>query len=725
MNLVRAVALVATLALLAGPGASRAAQSRPYQWAPAPFGGGGFVSGLVFHPREKGLLYLRTDVGGCYRWDPASGRWVALNDGLGRGDDQLAGALSLALDAQDADRVYVAAGEYTGAWARTGAILRSRDRGATWEIRDLPFKLGGNEDGRSTGERLQVDPNRNSVLFLGSSHDGLWRSADFGDSWRRVQGLPTASPSLVLIDPASGKPGQASATLYVGAVRPAGPSLYVSHDGGATWAAEAGAPAGLTAHHAAFDHAGALYITFSDGPGPNGVKRGSVWRRDPSGAWREITPLRPPPETPFGYAGLGVDPLHDGVLVVSTLDRWRPGDEVFRSVDGGAHWTALGPRSRHLAPDAPWVDAYSAGKPEMGHWIGALALDPFDPDDAVYGTGYGLWRTHALTAQGDAPIPWTFADQGLEETVPLDLVSPSSGPHLYAAVGDVSGLAYNDFSASPADGFFLPNSETDRSVAVAALNPQRLARTSDQAASGGYLSTDGGRTWRPFPATPRMTHDAAGRYLDAGHIALSAKGGFLVWAPARQAAYASQDEGRTWAAISGWPEAGDGGLVPVADPLVEGVFYVSDPTRGEIRVSVDGGRSFQPLAQGLPQGRGGLRLAPGRLRDIWLATPQGLFHSPDPDHPFKNLRTVNAAYGLGFGKSAPGQDYPALFLSGRVLGVEGLFRSDDAGEHWVRINDARHQFGAISILTGDPRIFGRVYLATGGRGVMVGDAAKP
>lgn len=73
---------------------------------------------------------------------------------------------------------------------------------------------------------------------------------------------------------------------------------------------------------------------------------------------------------------------------------------------------------------------------------------------------------------------------------------------------------------------------------------------------------------------------------------------------------------------------------------------------------------------------------------------------------------------MGFGKPAPGKSYPAAYLWGRVRGADGIFRSDDAGKTWRRINDDRHQFGGINDITGDPRLGGRVYLATSGRGVM-------
>jgi len=77
---------------------------------------------------------------------------------------------------------------------------------------------------------------------------------------------------------------------------------------------------------------------------------------------------------------------------------------------------------------------------------------------------------------------------------------------------------------------------------------------------------------------------------------------------------------------------------------------------------------------------------------------------------------------VAFGKAAPGSTYPAVFLVGTVGGVTGVFRSDNAGGAWVRINDDAHQYGnAGDALAGDPRVYGRVYLGTNGRGILYAD----
>jgi photosystem II stability/assembly factor-like uncharacterized protein len=116
---------------------------------------------------------------------------------------------------------------------------------------------------------------------------------------------------------------------------------------------------------------------------------------------------------------------------------------------------------------------------------------------------------------------------------------------------------------------------------------------------------------------------------------------------------------------------------------------------------------------------------PGIEGDLWLAfRSRGLYHSRDAGATFTKLSAVQEASSLGFGKAAPGKNHPALFLAGKVADRQALFRSDDTGESWTRINDDQHQFGYVSRVTGDPRIFGRVYFATGGRGVIYGDLAE-
>ncbi|HEV8186959.1 MAG TPA: xyloglucanase, partial [Pyrinomonadaceae bacterium] len=243
------------------------AQAQTYTWRNVQIYGGGFIVGTVFNQTEPNLVYVRTDIGGAYRLDNATGRWIPLLDSISWDDWNLTGVASIATDPVNPNNVYLAAGTYTNEWTtQNGAILRSTDRGATWQRTMLPFKLGGNMPGRGAGERLAVDPNRNSVLYLGApSGNGLWRSTDSGVTWSKVTSFPNpgnyvqdpADPNgyltdnqglyWITFDKRTGTPGNTTQTIYVG-VADLGTSVYRSTDGGTTWSAVPGQPTGFLPH---------------------------------------------------------------------------------------------------------------------------------------------------------------------------------------------------------------------------------------------------------------------------------------------------------------------------------------------------------------------------------------------------------------------------------------------------------------------------------------------
>jgi photosystem II stability/assembly factor-like uncharacterized protein len=715
-----ALALGFTFGLAAAMSTAKAAvpATVPYSWQNVAIKGGGLVSGLLFHPTERDLLYARTDVGGAFRWDPAGHRWIPLNDSLGRDDAELLGVVSFAVDPSDTQRLYLAGGSYLPDWGKPAAFFSSTDRGATWSRTPLPFHLGGNADGRQMGERLQVDPHDSAVLFLGTNQDGLWRSADRGQTWQRVDGFPAMSLTFVLFDPHGVLSEKPTPVIYAGAADRTKPALYRSADAGVTWSSVSDQPSGYMIQHAACDGQGVLYLTFSNNPGPNDTTDGAVWKYEFSGnRWTNISPITPSAShhDSFSYAGLGVDARHAGVVMVSTLDRWTKGDEIFRSTDGGARWKPILANSTWDNSAAPYSKAF---KP---HWIGSVALDPFDSDRALFATGYGVFTAARATAvDHGATTPWLFADDGLEETVVAELVSPPAGAPLLSALFDLGGFRHDDLTTSPAAGTLQPSRGTSTSMAFAAQRPMKLVRTHSGAARGA-LSTDGGATWRDFAATPPPA-TAHG----AGRISVSCDGRRLVWLPKGSGPYFSTDDGATWTAGSAdfLSPTDYHNVGPVADGANPDKFYVYDVATGRVHLSIDGGAHFSATAA-LPAGGGSPQTEAGREGRLWVPTPGGLFVSNDSGRNFQPIDAVQAADQIGFGRAAPGADLPAVFLAGRIAGRQGIFRSDDGGRSWIAINDSARQFGWINALTGDPRVFGRVYLGTGGRGIFYGEPAKP
>ena len=686
------------------------ALSTPYEWRNVEINGGGFVSGLVFHPKQRGLIYARTDIGGAYRWNNATKRWTALTDEFGPGDWNLLGIESIALDPNDANRVYVAAGTYTNEWAGNGAMLRSVDQGQTWHRSDLPFKNGGNEDGRGMGERLVVHPRDGKTLFFGSRRNGLWKSGDSGATWNKVASFPAQGDenaigiSFLTFD--------AKGALFAGVASKTA-NLLQSNDGGATWQAVDGAPQGFFPHHGTFASDGTLYLTYSNGPGPNGVSDGAVWKRSASNKWTQISPIAP---EGFGYAGLGVDARDPQVLMVATLDRWAKGDDIFRSVDGGATWKGVKANSKRDASAAPYLK-WGRSEADLGHWIADVEIDPFDSSHALYVTGATIWGSNDANALDQNKISnWTVRAGGLEETSVSKLISPPVGPHLISGVRDIGGFVHDDLTIAPRGGSHdNPHTSRTEGIDFAEGKPTLIVRTGDN--RGGY-SLDSGRTWTEFPGKPAEN-------MEQGQISVSADGASWVW-PANTwqskdgATYFSRDMAATWTLSAGLPAKAS----VASDRVAPGVFYSLDGAAKQLLVSTDGGATFSPRGAHTPDGFGRLAVSPHSAGDLWMLGPAGLMRSLDGGHTWTKIAGVASADGVGFGKAAPGIAYPTLFLMGTVGGVRGLFRSLDEGANWTRINDDKHQWGfAGQVLTGDPRVFGRVFVATNGRGIMWGEPA--
>jgi photosystem II stability/assembly factor-like uncharacterized protein len=723
-----------------GPAAATAAAapggglkgSVAYNWKNVVILGGGFVSGIVYSPVEKDLVYARTDVGGAYRWDPAGKSWVALTDFLPR-DTNFLGIESLAADPVDANKVYLAAGEYTGSWVGNGALLRSNDRGNTWQTIDMPVKMGGNENGRSMGERLAIDPNLTSILYFGSRKSGLWKSTDSGTTWEKVAGFTATDGDkgigipVVLFDKASGSKGKATPTIYAAVANDDG-SLYRSTDAGATWKPVPGQPKGVMASHAELDSSGELYLSYGNGPGPNDITTGAVWKYDPKkDQFTNITPLKPSRDDTFGYGGLSIDAKHPGTLLVSTIDRWSKHDEVFRTTDGGKKWKPLFDKATRDDMGAKYLYWHKSDPIGRG-WMGDIAIDPFHPERAIYVTGAGVWATDDATdADADKPTHWKFLDQGLEETVIKDLVSPPAGPPLLSAMGDLCGFRHDDLGKPTAEGMFdNPLCGSATGIDVAWGKPDVVARVGwDDHKQWGGTSLDGGKTWTPFKSEPKGK--------GAGSIAVSADGTTLLWSPMEGPVVVSHDMGATWTHPEGLPDAEtqpDWAPVPfrpAADRVNPKKLYVFDAKGGQAYASADAGAHFTAAPTGLPglgdyqYSSASVHATPGIEGDVWLTAFKELDHSTDSGKSYEAIPSVGEAYALGFGKPAEGKTYPALYLIGKIDGVTGYFRSDDKGETWVRINDDMHQWGFCTVIIGDPRVSGRVYIGTGGRGIIYGE----
>ena len=705
-----------------------------YRYANVRIGGGGYVSGLLCASSVRGLCYARTDVGGAYRWDATAARWLPLTDWIAASEQNLFGIDGMAVDPADPQRLYLAAGMYTTPQAGQAALLRSDDRGRHFQRIELPFKLGGNELGRGNGERLAVDPHDGRVLLLGSRDAGLWRSDDRGTHWHHVDGFPavaTASSStarsdwgtqpvgivFVQFDPSSGRRGMPTPVIYAG-VSTRQTSLFRSTDGGAHWHAVPGQPLGLRPSHMHRASDGDYYLSYGDEPGPSGIRAGAVWRWQPaSGRWTEITPLH---GDGFGWGDVAVDPSDPRVLIASTIDHYTPHDLLFRSTDRGAHWREVFAHSLFDHRAAPWTVGHAP------HWISTVVIDPFDPDHVLFVTGYGVWASRDMRQfDHGGSVHWQFQDAGLEETVPLDLLSPTQGAHLLSAVGDLDGFRHAALDVAPPQFQAPPRYANSDSIDAAGLRPTRIVRSGSlrapfPSAVRAAWSDDGGRHWQAFASEPPEGQGA-------GSIALSADGAAVLWAPQQAAhVYLTRDFGRHWQLARGLP----GGVQVAGDRRDPRRAYAVEAATGALFASTDGGADFAPIHGALADAVRGhadvqLQPAPAVSGVIYLAARDlPLLRGDAAGRLLRSSTALSGVDAFGFGRAAPGQRGPVFYVAGRVGGAQGIFRSLDGGMHWQRIDDPAHRYGRISHITGDARVFGRVYFATGGRGIIQGEPAE-
>ncbi len=318
---------------------------------------------------------------------------------------------------------------------------------------------------------------------------------------------------------------------------------------------------------------------------------------------------------------------------------------------------------------------------------------------------------------------------GIEESVALQLDSPTQGANLISAIGDYGGFVHWDLDKPAPEGSPAPPLFGNTTGVVSAtLDPAVIVRvgiaSAHQATGNIGFSLDEGRTWHNTKSSPSPKSRS-------GNVAVSADGKIWVWTPEDSIPSWTRDQGVTWTPVQGL----SANARIIADPVDSQRFYSLSFFDGHISFSNDGGATFssQPFAlpNGLPtksgnrgDARGGqdrLYLTPGRSGDLWIAAYDGLYHCSAASTIYRKIEPVQQILAFGFGKAAPQAQEPALYLIGVVDGIRGIFRSDDFGQSWIHINDPQHQWGLVLQVAGDPKRYGRVYVGTHGRGVFYGD----
>ncbi len=670
--------------------------AQAYRWNTVRIGGGGATTSLKAHPRVKDLFFMTTDVGNAYRWNAQQEQWEGLLNAVPASQWNTGAAGGIAVDPNDPDGqvLYATVGKYAFDGANGGRVIKSTNRGRTWKDTGLSLKVQANKD-QMYGDRIVVDPNNSDVVYVSSFSDGTYRTEDAGHSWTKISPLNGA---FIGFDVTGGKIKGRTRIVVIGC--PDG--VYRSEDGGQRFSLMPGSPNQV--RRASFG-GGVIYVSTDHG----------VFRYKKN--WKDISPEK------TAYIALASNPVAGSELIISTNNGRKA--NFYLSKDAGDSWIKLIKK-----PDFSEVPFAQSSHFSLSTFD--LCWDPFYQNRVWFSDFFNAYQTINVW---EKEVTWKARAIGHEEVVTLGvLVCPASGSNaLLSCVADLGGFDHADITQPPKSSMyqFFPwlapgvLSGNMTGVAIQENNPDFIARVGRRGWDGvgiGGWSDDGGIHYQQW----RCPADAKG-----GRIAISAGNETMIWATQDGPVYRSADRGNLWEKVTAAPDAvvGPGNTFVYINPLAAdkvnpdkfylykaGVFYVSS----------DGGRSFVALNSSLPTvsnvGLMKIETSPGVEGDVWLSLERaGLFHSVDSGASFKRIEGVSYARLFACGKGF-GDGY-AIYVLGTVNGIkDGVFRSDDAGKTWLRIDTAAYRMGMEpNSMAADRLSPGKLFIGTNGNGIYVGE----
>ncbi|WP_254062099.1 transcriptional regulator [Acidobacterium sp. S8] len=345
-----------------------------------------------------------------------------------------------------------------------------------------------------------VDPADSQHLYMGTLTSWIYQSTDGGNNWKRLSKLGDADDLVVdslLSDSADSK------TLFAGVWqvdKPAG-GIYISHDGGTSWAAS---------HDMDGQSVRALAQSSSN---PKILVAGTlkgVYRSEDKGLhWKEISP--PENAEIHEVESIAIDPYHPEVIYAGT---WHL---PWKTNDGGASWHTIKQGliddsdvfSIIIDPTRPTVVYTSAcsgiyrsenagelyrkvqGIPSTARRTRVLMQDPSNRKIVYAGTTEGLYRTL------DDGVNWSRIT-GPDVIINDIYVNPKDPQHVLLATDRSGVLQSNDGGTT----FTASNGGFSQRQVASILADAKHAGTiyagvvNDKVYGGVFATEDSGKTWQ-------------------------------------------------------------------------------------------------------------------------------------------------------------------------------------------------------------------------------------